>query len=447
MATAAQLAADLAAGRTTARALVEEALARIADPEGEGARAFVRVDAEGARRMADASDALRRNGTVRSPIEGLPVSVKDLFDVAGQVTRAGSVVRADAAPAAHDAAAVARLRAAGAVLLGRTNMVEFAFGGVGLNPHTGTPRNPWDRATGRVPGGSSSGAGVAQADGMGVMALGTDTRGSVRIPAALCGVVGFKPTARRVPTEGAFPLSWSLDSIGPLANSVGCCALFDAVLSGTATQPLAPLEARGLRLLVPEGGLMDGLDPAVAQAFDTALAALSRAGAQVVTARVPPLDDHPRYFEGGGIAGAEAYVVHRDSLDRLALYDPRVGQRIALGAGMSAADHVTLLRLRATAIEAFAGAMAPFDALLLPTVACIAPTLEEAGRSDDDYVRWNLRLLRNAGVVNFLDGCALTLPCHAPGSAPVGLMACGAAGTDRHLLAVGAAIERVLQPR
>lgn len=447
MATAAQLAADLAAGRTTARALVEEALARIADPEGEGARAFVRVDAEEARRRADASDARRRGGTVRSPVEGLPVSVKDLFDVAGQVTRAGSVVRADAAPATHDAVAVARLRAAGAVLLGRTNMVEFAFGGVGLNPHTGTPRNPWDRATGRVPGGSSSGAGVAQADGMGVMALGTDTRGSVRIPAALCGVVGFKPTARRVPTEGAFPLSWSLDSIGPLANSVGCCALFDAVLSGAEAMPLAPLEARGLRLLVPEGGLMDGLDPAVALAFEAALAALSRAGAQLVTARVPALDAHPRYFEGGGIAGAEAYAVHRDSLDRLALYDPRVGQRIALGAGIAAADHVLLLRLRAAAIAAYAEAVAPFDALLLPTVACIAPTLEEAQRSDDDYVRWNLRLLRNAGVVNFLDGCALTLPCHAPGSAPVGLMACGAAGTDRHLLAVGAAIERVLQPR
>lgn len=447
MATAAQLGADLAAGRTTSRALVEAALARIADPAGEGARAFTHVDAEGARRAADASDAMRRNGAVRSPVEGLPVSVKDLFDVAGQVTRAGSVVRADAAPAVHDAIAVERLRAAGAVLLGRTNMVEFAFGGVGLNPHTGTPRNPWDRATGRVPGGSSCGAGVAQADGMGVMALGTDTRGSVRIPAALCGVVGFKPTARRVPTDGAFPLSWTLDSIGPLANSVDCCALFDAILSGTAPAPLAPMDARGLRFLVPEGGLMDDLDPEVAHAFSAALATLSRAGAHIATAPVPPLDAHARYFEGGGIAGAEAYVVHRESLDRLPLYDPRVGQRLALGAGISAADHIALLRLRASAIAAFAQTLAPFDALLLPTVACIAPTLAEADRSDDDYVRWNLRILRNAGVVNFLDGCALTLPCHAPGTAPVGLMACGAAGNDRHLLAVGAAIERALGPR
>jgi aspartyl-tRNA(Asn)/glutamyl-tRNA(Gln) amidotransferase subunit A len=447
MTTAAQLAAALAAGTTSSRDLVEQALERIAAPSGEGVRAFTQVHADLARSMADASDSMRRSGIVRSPVEGLPVSVKDLFDVAGQATRAGSALLADAAPAAHDAAAVARLRAAGAVIVGRTNMVEFAFGGVGLNPHTGTPRNPWDRATGRVPGGSSSGAGVAQADGMGVMSLGTDTRGSVRIPAALCGVVGFKPTARRVPTKGAFPLSWTLDSIGPLANSVECCATFDALLAGEAPSPLVPLPVKGLRLLVPQGGPMDDLDDAVARAFDTALATLSRAGASLVTAAVPPLAAQQAYFERGGIAGAEAYVVHRQNLGRLHLYDPRVGHRIALGADIRAADHIELLRLRASAIAAFSGVIAPFDAIVMPTVACIAPTIEEAGRSDDDYVRWNLRLLRNAGVVNFLDGCALTLPCHEPGSAPVGFTVCGATGTDRHVLAVGAAIERSLGPR
>ena len=445
MNTVEQLAAALAARTTTSRALVEQTLARIADPSGEGARAYTQVNADVARSMADASDALRRRGIVRSPVEGLPVSVKDLFDVAGEVTRAGSVLLADAAPAKNDAAAVARLRAAGAVIVGRTNMVEFAFGGVGLNPHTGTPRNPWDRGTGRVPGGSSSGAGVAQADGMGAMSLGTDTRGSVRIPAALCGVVGFKPTARRVPTNGAFPLSWSLDSIGPLANSVSCCAAFDAVLAGEAPRPLVPLPARGLRLLVPQGGTMEDLDDDVARAFDAALSTLSRAGACLVTAAIAPLDPQQPYFERGGIAGAEAYVVHRASLDRLHLYDPRVGQRIALGADISAADHIGLLRLRASAIDAFSAAAAPFDAVVMPTVACIAPTLEEAGRSDDDYVRWNLRLLRNAGLVNFLDGCALTLPCHEPGSAPVGFTVCGPTGADRHVLAVGAAIERALE--
>ena len=447
MATAEHLAAELAEGRTTSRHLVEEALKRITDASAEGPRAFTQVDADAARLMADASDAMRKRGIARSPVEGLPVSVKDLFDVAGQVTRAGSALLADAAPAEQDAAAVARLRAAGAIIVGRTNMVEFAFGGVGLNPHTGTPLNPWDRGTGRVPGGSSSGAAVAQAGGMSVMSLGSDTRGSVRIPAALCGVVGFKPTARRVPTDGAFPLSWTLDSVGPLAGSVACCATYDAILAGTRPSSLVPLEVRGLRLLVPQGGLMDGLDDDVAHAFGIALSALSREGACLTTATVPPFDAQRSFFEGGGIAGAEAYVVHRKNMDRLHLYDPRVGQRIALGAHIGAADHIELVRLRASAIGQFSAAAAPFDAVVLPAGACIAPTVEEAGRSDDDYVRWNLRLLRNAGIVNFLDGCALTLPCHEPGAAPVGFMVCGPTGADRHVLAVGAAIERVLGPR
>jgi len=446
MNTVQSLAADLAAGRTTSRALVEVALERITESAGEGRAAFTQVDADGARLLADTCDALRRRGIVRSAVDGLPVSVKDLFDVAGEVTRAGSRLLADALPAAQDAAAVARLRAAGAVIVGRTNMVEFAFGGVGLNPHTGTPRNPWDRATGRVPGGSSSGAGVAQADGMCVMSLGTDTRGSVRIPAALCGVVGFKPTARRVPTQGAFPLSWTLDSVGPLADSVDCCAIFDGILAGAAPSALVPLPLRGLRVLVPQAGPTDDLDPAVAAAFEAALQTLSRAGACVVTAPVPSFEAHPTYFVKGGIAGAEAYVVHRPNLDRLHLYDPRVGQRIALGKDISAAEHIELVRLRASTIDAFASLAAPFDAVVMPTVACVAPTIEEAGRSDDDYIRWNLRLLRNAGLVNFLDGCALTLPCHEPGSAPVGFSVCGPTGTDRRVLAVGAAIERALRP-
>ena len=446
MGTVEHLSQELAAGRTSARALVETALERIADPAGEGARAFTQVNAETARLLADHSDALRRRGIVRSPIEGLPVSVKDLFDVAGEATRAGSPLLAGAAPATSDATAVARLRAAGAVIVGRTNMVEFAFGGVGLNPHTGTPRNPWDRATGRVPGGSSSGAGVAQADGMNVMSLGSDTRGSIRIPAALCGVVGFKPTARRVPTLGAFPLSRTLDSVGPLANSVACCAIYDAILAGEPATKLAPLPLRGLRLLVAQGGPLEDLDPSVSRAFDAALSALSRAGACLVSVGLPALDREQDYFRRGGIAGAEACVVHRKHFDRLHRCDRRVAQRIVIGQDISAADHLELLALRAAGIDEFASAAAPYDAVLMPTVACVAPTLEEADRSDEDYARWNLRLLRNAGLVNFLDGCALTLPCHEPAEAPVGLTVCGPAGADRRVLAAGAAIANALPP-
>jgi len=277
--TVAELSRDLAEGRTTSRKLVEQALARIADANGEGARAFVKTYAETARAEAALADRLRAAGIVRSPVDGLPVSVKDLFDVGGDVTRAGSKLLAGAAPAERDAPAVARLRAAGAVIVGRTNMVEFAFGTTGINPHYGTPRNPWDRKTGRIPGGSSSGAAVGQADGMSVMALGSDTRGSIRGPAALCGLVGFKPTARRVPRDGAFPLSYTLDSIGPLANTVDCCAAYDAVLAAEAPAPLPQLPAKGLRLLVPRSSVLEELEAPVAQAFAAALKALTAAAA------------------------------------------------------------------------------------------------------------------------------------------------------------------------
>jgi aspartyl-tRNA(Asn)/glutamyl-tRNA(Gln) amidotransferase subunit A len=439
-----RLAADLAAGKTSSRELVEAALARIADPAGEGQRAFTKLYASTARAEADLSDALRRAGIVRSPVEGLPISVKDLFDVAGDSTRAGSKLLADAPPAQRDALTVARLRAAGAVIIGRTNMVEFAFGAVGLNPHFGTPRNPWDRAIGRVPGGSSSGAGVAQADGLCAMSLGTDTRGSVRIPAALCGVVGFKPTARRIPQAGAFPLSWTLDSIGPLSDSVDCCASFDAILAGDVPSPLTPLAAKGMRLLLPDASVMSDLDADVARAFDAALATLSRAGVLVTKAPAALFDRQQEYFQAGGLASAEAFTVHRKHLDRLHLCDRRVGQRILLGRDISAADYIALVRLRAESIDAFRTLAAPFDAVVMPTVPCVAPTIEETDRSDEDYVRWNMRLLRNAGLVNFLDGCAITLPCHERGSAPVGLMLCGATGSDRHVLAVAAAAETVL---
>jgi aspartyl-tRNA(Asn)/glutamyl-tRNA(Gln) amidotransferase subunit A len=439
------LGADLAAGRTTSRALVEQALARVADPAGEGARAFVRVYAEGALAEAAHADALRKRGIVRSAVDGLPVSVKDLFDVAGDATRAGSKLLAGAPPARADAPAVARLRAAGAILVGRSNMVEFAFGAVGLNPHYGTPRNPWDRKTGRVPGGSSSGAAVSVADGMCVMGLGTDTGGSVRLPAALCGVAGFKPTARRVPREGAFPLSYTLDSVGPLANTIACCAAYDAVLAGDPDARLAELPVRGLRLLVPRTAVFDGLEPQVARAIDAALAALARAGAALVEQPVPALARDAAYFRHGGLAGPESVHVHRAHLGRLAEFDPRVAMRVEAGKAMSAAEFVELVSLRQACIRELEALAAPCDALVMPAVPCVAPAIAEADASDEAYMRCNLRILRNARLVNFFDGCAATLPCHAAGEAPVGLMVCGAAMSDRHVLAVARAIEGALQ--
>jgi len=443
------LARDLAAGRTSSRELVEQALARIADPAGEGARAFLQVDAEAARAEADHADRLRKAGVRRSEVDGLPISVKDLFDVAGEVTRAGSKVLAGAAPATADAPAVARLRAAGAILVGRTNMVEFAFGAVGTNPHYGTPRNPWDRPRagaggGRVPGGSSSGAAVAVADGMCVMGLGSDTRGSIRQPAALCGIAGFKPTMRRVSREGAFPLSFTLDSIGPLANTVECCAAYDALLAGEPLAPLAELPVRGLRLLRPAGSALEDLDAEVGNSFESALSALARAGAVIEDRKVPAFDRQGEYFRNGGFAAAEAYAIHRRWLDRLADYDPRVAKRVVLGKDIAGWELVELGRLRAAFIADVGALLEPFDAFVAPTSPCVAPTIAEAGASDDAYFRWNARILRNTGLVNFLDGCAATVPCHATGGAPVGLMVSGPAMSDRRVLAVAAAIERAL---
>jgi aspartyl-tRNA(Asn)/glutamyl-tRNA(Gln) amidotransferase subunit A len=442
--TVAQLAADLDAGRTSSRDLVEQALGRIDPRSGEGGRAFLKVYAEAARADADHSDRLRKLGVRRSAVDGLPVSLKDLFDVAGELTRAGSKVRSNEPKAIHDAPAVARLRAAGAVFIGRTNMVEFAFGGVGLNPHYGTPRNPYDRKTGRVPGGSSSGAAVAQADGMAVMSLGSDTRGSIRGPAALCGVTGWKPTARRVPREGAFPLSFTLDSVGPLANSVGCCAAYDAVLSGEPDGSVAALAAKGLRLLLPRSSALEDLDTEVSRAFERSLTVLSKAGALISERPVPQFDRQGEYFKGGGYAGAEAYHLHRANEARIAEYDPRVGKRILLGKSISASEYLALGELRTQFIRDLEALCAGFDAIVMPTVPCIAPTIAQADAADEDYFRWNMLILRNNGLINFLDGCAASLPCHEPGGAPVGLMVCGLAGADRHTLAVAAAIERAL---
>ncbi len=301
----------LANGHTSSRALVEQCLARIADPNGEGPRAFIKVHAEQARAMADAMDTLRRARREPGRYAGIPISLKDLFDIAGEATAAGSQVLADAPPATAHAAVVQRMLAAGFVPMGRTNMTEFAFSGLGINPHYGTPCSPWDRAERRIPGGSSSGTAVSVSDGMAIAGLGTDTGGSCRIPAAFCGIVGYKPTARRVPITGVLPLAPSLDSVGPIASSVACCAVIDAVLAGDAATPPVPASLNGLRLAVPTNVVLEGMDAAVSGAFDRALAALSRAGAHIVHVHFPAFDEVPAVNAKGGFAASEAYAWHR----------------------------------------------------------------------------------------------------------------------------------------
>jgi aspartyl-tRNA(Asn)/glutamyl-tRNA(Gln) amidotransferase subunit A len=440
------LAQELGSGTTTAAALAEDAIARAADPAGEGRRVYLKRDDAAARAAASAADRLRVARLTPSPLAGIPFSIKDLFDVAGEVTTAASHALADAKPALADAPAIARLRRAGAVAIGRTNMTEFAYSGLGLNAHFDTPRNPWDRATGRIPGGSSSGAAVSITDGMAAFAIGTDTGGSVRIPAALCGITGFKPTARRVPTAGAFPLSSSLDSVGPLAPTVACCALVDAVMRGVEPTVPQPLPLTGLRFGVPQSYVLDGLDKDVSAAFSAALGKLSRAGARIVDVKFDSLTRIPQLSPHGGVLAAEAYAVHRKLLESKGdLYDARVRTRILRGANLSAADYVDLVAARHAMIAEADAVTAPFDAMLLPTVAIVAPPIAALDADEKLYGDTNLLVLRNTTVGNYLDRCALSVPCHASGSAPVGLMVMGETMGDDRLLAVGLAVEAVLR--
>ncbi|MDR3535572.1 MAG: amidase [Acetobacteraceae bacterium] len=439
-----ELAQALAEGRTTSRALVDEGLARIADPAGEGSRAFIKVHADQARAMADAADALRRVGRSPGRYAGIPIALKDLFDVAGEPTPAGSTVLADALPARANAPVVARMMAAGFIPLGRANMTEFAFSGLGINPHHGTPISPWDRASKRIPGGSSSGTAVAVADGMVAAGLGTDTGGSCRIPAAFCGVVGYKPTARRVPITGVLPLAPSLDSVGPLAPSVGCCAAIDAILAGEA--PALPTRAAlsGLRLAVPANTVLEGVDQTVSAAFDRALATLSQAGAKIIRTKFPAFDAIGPVNAKGGFAASEAYAWHRALLaEKGSGYDPRVRMRIARGETVSAADYLDLVAARARIVAQFDAETADYDALVMPTVPIVAPQI--AALDDErEYNRINLLILRNTALGNFLDRCAISLPCHKAGEAPVGLMLMGETLGDRRLFSIAAAVEAAL---
>ncbi|MGQ7793144.1 amidase [Faunimonas sp. B44] len=445
--TLAELAAALDAGRTTSRALVDACFQRIEDAEGEGARAFTRTDREAALAAAAAMDTLRAAGLAPSPYAGIPISVKDLFDLKGEPTPAGSTIFAEAEPAAADAPAIARLRRAGFVVVGRTNMTEFAFSGLGLNPHHGTPRNPWDRDVGRIPGGSTSGGAVSVTDGMAHATIGTDTGGSCRIPAALTGIVGFKPTAARIPLDGAFPLSPSLDSVGPLARSVACTAALDAIMAGDETDVFPRASVAGLRLAVPQTLVLQGMDQKVSDDLDRALGRLARAGATVEELELGVLSDMLEINARGGFPAAEAYAAHRGFIEeRAADYDPRVLVRIRRGANQNAADYIDLLaarrRFRAEVLAGFAG----YDALVLPTVPIVAPTLAEL-EDDDAFTAINLSVLRNPTVANMIDACAISVPMHEAGTAPTGLMLVGRPGVDRALLADAAAVEAVVSPR
>jgi aspartyl-tRNA(Asn)/glutamyl-tRNA(Gln) amidotransferase subunit A len=442
--TLAALADDLEHGRTNARKLVDQCLTRISDKSGEGARAFVHVDVEAAIEAAQAMDRLRQVRAAPSPFAGIPISIKDLFDIKGQVTRAGSRALEDSAPAEADAPVVARLRRAGFIVIGRTNMTEFAYSGIGINPHYGTPKSTWQRAVGHVPGGSSSGAAVSVADGMAHGALGTDTGGSCRIPAAYNGIVGFKPTQRRVPLAGGVPLSFTLDSFGPLARTAQCCAVLDAVLADEPVQPLQPRPIRGMRLAVPTTVALDDLEDTVALTFERALETLSGQGALIERIAVPEFLDVGVMNTKGGFAAAESYAWHRYLIASHGdVYDPRVSSRILRGEAISAADYIDLMEARKSLIARATVRLAPYDALVMPTSAITPPRIADLA-DDKAFTKANLLSLRNCTLINMIDGCAISLPCHREGEAPVGLMLAASGGSDRRIFELAAAMEAVL---
>ncbi|TVR07739.1 MAG: amidase [Salinarimonadaceae bacterium] len=421
---------------------LEAVLARLEARSAEET-VFTRVYAAQARAAADAADARRAAGVTLGPLDGRIVSIKDLFDVRGETTTAGSVVLKGQPPAAADAVIVARLRRAGAVILAKTNMSEFAFSGIGINPHHGTPGCAADPT--RVPGGSSSGAGVSVGEGTSEISIGTDTGGSVRIPASLNGVVGYKPTTGRVPTTGAFPLSWALDSIGPLARSVADCVATDAVMRGVEPAPAAAHPVAGLRVGVPRGRMFTQTEDIVAQGFEASLSRLSSADARVIDVDIEDLlEEMGRIMGAAPLVAIEAAAVHaaRPEAD-FARMDPLVVARIRMGADLKAAQYIRLMRERDALIAAMDARMAPFDALALPATATTAVPLAPLLADFDAYMKANVLMLRNTTWGNQFDLCGVSLPMpDLP--RPAGLMLLGRRGHDERLLALAAGVEPLL---
>ena len=440
-------AAAMAAEQVSAPGLMSQSLALADSPAN--AHAFIRRFDGQARAAAQAVALAQSAGAPLPPLAGLAVTVKDLFDVSGQTTTAGSRAMSDAPAAVADCPAVARLRAAGAALIGHTNLSEFAYSGVGLNPHFNTPVNPAAlcvNSTPRIPGGSTSGGAVSVASGAAWAALGSDTGGSIRIPAALQGLVGFKSTQRLVPLAGAVPLSPTLDTVCAITRSVRDAVLVHGLLAARAPRPSRrPLH--GLRLAVAQTVMLDGLDGEVARAFEQALATLRDQGALIEDLRLAPLAELAGLQAQGGFTAAESWAWHRDRLtDRGAEYDPRVAQRIRRGQAMSAGDYLDLLEARKRWIGVVEAELDGFDAVLSPTVPMVAPALAPLLTNDNRFFAINALLLRNPSVVNMLDGCALSLPCQSIGQLPVGLMLWAPALCDDRLLGASLVVEAALAP-
>jgi len=445
------LAAQLAIGSLRARALVEDCLAAIDRPDGEGRSSFIATYHERARAEADAVDHARQQGWSLPAFAGIPLSVKDLFDESGSVTRSGSKVLNDAAPASSDATVLARLKAAGFIVIGRTNMTEFAFSGLGTNTHYGDPRCPFgrdinDRSKGRVAGGSSSGSAVSISDGMAPATIGSDTGGSTRTPAAFCGIVGLKPTTTRMPSQGIFPLSRSFDAAGPMANSVSCCAILDSLMAGGNGDENPPFAVKGLRLALPKGYLFEDLDPHVANSFAAAIDRLSTAGANIVDISLAEIEAMRPSNNTKSIVAAEAYQIHKARLEAGMGkdYDPFIAFRLQGGKNILASEYIEMVETRKAVWQSVQAAVRGYDALALPTSPILPPALSSLTDTKSKTVE-SARSLRNTAISNYLDRPTITIPCHTAGSGPVGLSLIGSRQHDHKLLAIAGAVEAIVR--
>ena len=442
-----QLATLLQSGALDPVALAEETLARI-DAHPDKA-VFIELSPE--RAMADARAASERirSGRSRGLLDGIPIAWKDLFDVAGMVTRAGSAVFAGNPPAVEDADVVAAVAAAGMVSVGRTNLNEFAFSGLGLNPHYGTPVNPCSTDGHRLPGGSSSGSGVAVAAGLVPVAMGTDTGGSIRIPAAFNGIVGYKATRGRYSMRGVYPLAKSLDSLGPLCHTVQDAVRIDAAMRGLPAPDIKRGIVAGLKLLVPRTVVFDGAEPGVVAAVEAAIERLVEAGAIVRRTEMPIFAEiFDMMAKRGALVTAEAFALHRERLagDEAERMDHRVVARARLGEKISLVDYVETLNTRERMIAEMARIVEPGEIITFPTVPHVAPKVAPLLESDEAFFAMNGKTLRNTLIGNFLDWCGVSIPCGTGDAGmPVGLLLSGLPHTDEHLLGVALAAEGIVR--
>ena len=442
-----ELSAALRTGQITSTELVERAL----ESTRQSKSVFVSIN-PGLVRLAYAIDRARKKSQTLTPLAGIPIALKDLFNIRNEKTFAGSVVRKHyAQPEDADAEVVAPLRDAGLLFFGRTNMSEFAYSGIGMNAHYGTPLSIWDRANRRLPGGSSSGSAVAVAEGIVAASLGSDTAGSCRIPAAFNGVVGVKPSFGRMSLKGIFPLSPTLDAPGPLAVDVDSCFILDQLMCGNSKPAdelprLQAVDLRQLKLVIPEARVMNDLDDPVRIAFETAVEVLREAGANIRQQSLSILDDCDDLFIERPIVVREVWDYHRDMLEQhFDEYDPFVGTRLHLGADISDTEQQSRYEAREQVVKAFETEFAALqaDALLYPSVVCIPPQISET-EDEDNARKVNIRCLRNTATVNYFNGCAISLPCHKKGEAPVGLMLSANNGQDESLYRIAAAVEAAL---